>query len=129
MEEQLGVRSPSTCVTARFVLLNAVAFHRCYQIVTAQDDLERYPSLYHFRQAASKRSTMDDSVDRLVDCFRDCQAGNLTFSVPSQNLNKEATNAPAPVARRSKRANQAQVASKENWMSMNVQGITPGRGR
>jgi hypothetical protein len=130
VEEKIGIRSPSTCVTARFLLLNAVAFHRCYQIVTAKSDLDSYPSLYHFRQAASKRSTMDDSVDRLIDCFRDCQAGKMTFSGSSKGPTEDATNSPGPaIARRSKRANEAKVTNKENWLPRNAQVITPGPGR
>ena len=46
-----------TIASSRCILLAFVLIHRLIQTITAKDDLSSYPSLAHYRDAASHRST------------------------------------------------------------------------
>ena len=50
-----------TVTSARLVMIVYVLVHRCVQIITAREDLS-YPSLAHYRNAASHRSTFHQSI-------------------------------------------------------------------
>ena len=61
--EKIGVRTENNVACARLLLYYAVTFHRCYQILSSAEDLNVYGTLYHWRNAASHRSTMGDSLE------------------------------------------------------------------
>ena len=139
VEEQLGIRTPSACVTARFLLLHAVAFQRSFQMLTADPELD-YPTLYHYRQAASKRASTWESLEKIVSKFRECSSRG-TFSLASSvATGGEGSSSPfqegeqsmppaANLPQRPRRNDQAQVAEKNGWLPRVAHNITPSRGR
>lgn len=54
----------------RLISLLFVLFHRLSQINTSHDQLDTYPSLSHFRKAASKRTTFHVSLLKCKDIFK-----------------------------------------------------------
>jgi hypothetical protein len=48
---------------------HAVATHRVRQWLTAKEDLDFYPSLFHARRANNARVTLDDSLDYMISTF------------------------------------------------------------
>ena len=60
--EQLGVQTENNVALARLLLYFAVTFHRSLQMIEAEEDLEDYPTLYHWRKAASGQTTFADSL-------------------------------------------------------------------
>ena len=65
-QERIGIRTEVTVVTSQIMLNMAIVFHRCIQM-TASDDPEEYPTLYHWQNAASHRSTMKRSLSTLYN--------------------------------------------------------------
>ena len=65
-QERIGIRSEVLVASARTLLNIGVVFHRCIQICSSKR-LSEYPTLYHYRNAASKRFTMKQSLKKLTD--------------------------------------------------------------
>ena len=65
-QERIGIRTDITIASIRDLLNSGIVFHRLIQIVTSQDPSE-YPTLYHFRNAASKRYTTKKSLKLLTN--------------------------------------------------------------
>jgi hypothetical protein len=60
------------------ILLGCVIVHRLNQFFTAKDDLENgYPSLQHFRKAASKRSTFHNTLLQTVNAIKQSEVFSM----------------------------------------------------
>lgn len=134
-EEKLGVRTPSTCSTARLMLLMAVAYQRVLQIMTASGDLEIYGTLRHFRKAASNRFTVFNTLDKIVDQFAEFSDGQSlvelrqNLKVLFQDQDQEADGLSSPQIRRSRRQVLVDVQSKDKRLPQVAHSMTPGRGK
>ena len=73
-QERLGIRTESNVATARDLLNLGVVFHRCNQMISSKDP-EEYPTLYHWRDAASHRSTMKRSLATLYTTLLEMAKG------------------------------------------------------
>jgi hypothetical protein len=62
--------TPQSHAIARMILLGAVVIHRLNQFFTAKDDLDFYPSLKHFRNAACKRSSFHETLLQIVHSIK-----------------------------------------------------------
>jgi len=58
--------TPQSHASARMILLGAVIIHHVNHFVTAKDDLDGYPSLKHFRNAASNRCSFHQTLLQIV---------------------------------------------------------------
>ena len=58
--------TPQSHAIARMILLGAVIIHHVNHFVTAKDDLDGYPSLKHFRNAASNRCSFHQTLLQIV---------------------------------------------------------------
>jgi len=65
-QERIGIRSEVLVASARTLLNIGVVLHRCIQMCSSKR-LSEYPTLYHYRNAASKRFTMKQSLKKLTD--------------------------------------------------------------
>jgi len=65
-QERLGIRTMVTIASSRILLNLGLVFHRCIQMVSSKDP-DYYPTLYHCRNAASKRFTTKDSLKVLYN--------------------------------------------------------------
>jgi hypothetical protein len=63
--------TPQSHAIGRMFLLSAVIIHRLHHFFTAKQDLDGYPSLRHFRNAANKRCTFHDTLLLIVHCIKD----------------------------------------------------------
>ena len=59
-----------TVSLTRLIFLLFVTFHRLYQIFSCKEDLDKYPSLYHYRNAANHRRTFHESLLNCAKVFR-----------------------------------------------------------
>jgi len=117
IRERIGIRTPTTIASTRILVTIATVFHRARQFLTAKSDLDSYPSLYHFRNANSKRTTMINSARLLSDSLvklADRDANRrvlLTITPTSVGIERlyEAT-PPVVVLRRSDRLNKTPPA-------------------
>jgi hypothetical protein len=132
VEEQLGVRTPSSCTSARLMLLFVVAYQRALQVMTSKEDLEAYGTLYHFRHAASRRFPVFKVLDLIGDMFQE-QSGKQAILALKGNedvifQDESSLNPTTPVMRRSRRQGAVDIQSKENWIPQVAHAITPGKG-
>jgi len=65
-QERIGIRTPNNIACARILLNFGVFLHRMFQVAGAKEDLS-YPTLSHYRNAASKRTTCKDSLEYQVE--------------------------------------------------------------
>lgn len=75
--------NPETVATTRLISLLFVLVHRLNQVLTSDTNSD-YPSLYHYRQAASRRATYHVSLLRLKQIFEK----------ELERINRPATNTP-----------------------------------
>ena len=96
-----------TVAITRIISLLFVEIHRLNQVFTAKEDVDEYPSLAHYRKAASKRSTFHVSLLLCDQLFKneyqrrkDEIAGNnntqhvqqsSTISTPTRDINTRPT--------------------------------------
>jgi hypothetical protein len=62
--------TPQSQVIARMFLLGNMVIHWLHQLCTAKLDLDSYPSLRHFRNAANKRSSFHNTLLKMVHAIK-----------------------------------------------------------
>ncbi len=65
--ECIGIRGDCTVACARVIMYFAVVFHRFNGILSAAKSLDEYATIAHYRNAASHRYTMAESMDLLIE--------------------------------------------------------------
>ena len=124
-QERLGIRTESNVATARDLLNLGVVFHRCNQMISSKDP-EEYPTLYHWRDAASHRSTMKRSLATLYTTLLEMAKGaEQEESVEMANCYLSSPE--EPEIRRSNRK-QPNTPSIRMPCVVGVSGYTPGKG-
>ena len=120
-EENLGIRSPQCIAVARLLNLEAIAFHRCNQIITGKDP-SFYPSIARYRNSANRRLSFQKSIAILIHMMQDeLQTLNRNIStIPP------APRTPPPQAPSTRNSSRAQPVT---WNMQVKTGCTPGRGR
>lgn len=129
-QEKLGIRTVNNCATARCLLLHVTAFLRSYQMLTAGKELDDYPTLSHFRNAASHRLGMEGAIELIIQNFQRCISSNWRspWSESDESTKSLSSMLPKVTQKRSAR-NKALPESKENWLPTNTDACTPTRGR
>jgi len=69
IQEQVGLRTETIAASARGLQYHSVATHRVKQWLTAKEDLDFYPSLFHARRANNTCASVDDSLDYMICKF------------------------------------------------------------
>ena len=87
--------NPETVATTRLNSLLFVLIHRLDQVITSHNDSNTYPSLYHYRQAASRRGTYHVS---LLKCKR-------IFEKELENMKRPVANTPSTPINPNRRRN------------------------
>lgn len=64
-QDKLGIRSKSTVASAWILMNFAVVYHRFLQMLSTKKNLHDYPTLYHYRNAANHRFSMNKSLNKL----------------------------------------------------------------
>ena len=62
----MGLRTETIAASARGLQYHSVATHRGKQWLTAKEDIDFYPSLFHARGANNARASFDDSLDYMI---------------------------------------------------------------
>jgi hypothetical protein len=85
--------TPQSHAVARMILLGAIVIHRLNQFFTAKDGLDFHPSLKHFRNAASKRSSFHETLLQIVHSIKHRSIR------PISSLSSSSTNVSSPIPR------------------------------
>ena len=64
-QERVGVRTENNVATTRIFMYFGVVFHKFSQMISARNDLDSYPTLCHYRDAANHRTSMKKSLWQL----------------------------------------------------------------
>ena len=135
-QEKVGVRSENNTVCARILLYHALVFHRIYQAISATKEIDDYPTIHHFRNTASHRSTFADSVERLQDVIIRAANQDQHVGTPTSMPNPTGIYAPSPgpagAAKSRSKKKKRKAASTETALEMppgrTSIGVTPGKG-
>ena len=65
--ERVGVRTENNVATARIFEYFAMVDHKYNQMISASEDLDNYPTLRHYRDAANHRFSTKDSFEKFYD--------------------------------------------------------------
>mmetsp|Transcript_30638 Transcript_30638/g.64831 ORF Transcript_30638/g.64831 Transcript_30638/m.64831 type:complete len:282 (-) Transcript_30638:108-953(-) len=103
-----------------------VVFHRCLQMITS-DEPTKYPTLFHWRNAASHRSTMKQSMTTLYNNLIEMSKGDNESNVESVELINCCPSPAEPETRRSSR-HQPDTPSIRMPCGAGISGYTPGKG-
>lgn len=125
IEEHVSIRTPRTIATARHLKAKAIAWHRCLQQATAKKDLDKYPTLFAYRHAASERCSVTKSLGLLITMMEE---ELKTVPVPASPTRSIATLVPPNTAPRRPTRN-AVTVDRVGWGFQSKEGYTPGRGR
>ncbi len=69
IQEQVGLITETIAASARGLQYHSVATHRVKQWLTAKEDLDFYPSLFHARGANNVRASFNDFLDHMIGTF------------------------------------------------------------
>jgi hypothetical protein len=61
-QEQISDRTENNVAVARILMYYAIVVHKYKQMLTAKDDLDSYPTLHHYRDAANHRTSFKQSI-------------------------------------------------------------------
>lgn len=104
-----------TVAVNRLISLLFVLFHRLSQINTSQDQLDTYPSLSHYRKAASERTTFHVSLLKCKDIFKqELETMSNNNSTHTSGMSNEPS---APVRR--------QQQTRRNPTRTRIDGVLP----
>ena len=95
LHEKIGIRSENNIALSRFLLYLAVTFHRLSQIVSSKD-VDKYPTICHWQNAGSHRSTFAESMEEFHDRLLRMANGNKGVQEPVQMLILASVFAPSP---------------------------------
>ena len=74
-QERIGIRIGVTVAFSRIMMNIEVVFHQCPQMIIS-DDPPKYPTLYPWRNAASHRSMMAQSLKTLYNKLIEMPSGD-----------------------------------------------------
>lgn len=124
-EENLGIRAPQAVAVARFLNIQAVAFHRINQVMTARD-MSIYSSLKSFRNAANSRFSLKRSMGIIIQLLKE-EVDKET--PPSTVMNQEQQLACPSTPKRGVKTRSAVSVAPVVWHRHTKTGCTPGKGR
>lgn len=115
------MRTPTTVSSTRTLLFPSIAIHRVSQMMSAKHSMSEYPTLHHYRNAASKRlpfhQTLRVAAEHLIK--KRLQLSNLPQQIDVANFQ-------SPPAKKTTQNNQ--WIRKANFIHALRQGITPTKG-
>lgn len=94
---QLPHANMETVASTRCLMIVLVLNHRLFQLLSANNNLNAYSSLFHYRKAASKRCTFHCTIIHCYDVFKDrldtlqkeANKENDEFSISRKNLRQK----------------------------------------